>query len=158
MSGEREDDHSEVTVAGCSHLVEPQMKDTLNHGQFSPHLSLSCTPTVYHISHTALPLTVLYVTYSPAPAPHCVDGLSLHSCYVVPSCQHCVDGIPAVEALHVSDRHIVALHVNSPLEKRRGEEGKRHLHCCIGQVTAEMCVHCALLIGQDEAFVSKPHK
>ena len=52
--------------------------------------------------------------------------------------------LPAVEALHVSDRHVVALHANSPLEKRREEGGRRHLHCCIGGVTAETCEHCEL--------------
>ena len=56
--------------------------------------------------------------------PHRVDGLSLYSGYVVPSCQHSIDGVPTVEALHVSDSHIVISHANGPLEEE-GEEGER---------------------------------
>ena len=91
--------------------------------------SLYCIIIVHHISYTALPLTVLYphtvlyTTYSPTP--HRVDGLSLHSGYVVPSCQHSVDGVPTVEALHVSDSHIVVSHANGPLEEEGGEGGRR---------------------------------
>ena len=73
------------------------------------HCTVPLQCTIYHTQPT-LPLTVLYVTYSLA-MPHSVDGLSLHSCYVVPSCQHCVDGIPAVEALHVSNRHVDTVQV-----------------------------------------------
>ena len=69
-----------------------------------------------YTSHTALPL------------PHCVDGLSLHSGYVVAPSLHCVNGVPAVEALHISDGHIVTLHADGPLKKSgrggRGGEGR----------------------------------
>ena len=142
----------------------------MNQGQLSTewtvyclsyHPSLYCIIIVCHISHTALPptvlypysvvhhiqppapitvsypLTVLYTTYSPAPhsavhhiqppASHCVDGLSLDSGYVVPSCQHSIDGVPTVEALHISDSHIVVSHANGPLGEEGGEGGRRDI-------------------------------
>ena len=46
-------------------------------------------------------------------------------CPVLPATQHCVDGILEVEALHVSERHIVTSHADAHLEKRV-QGGKRH--------------------------------
>ena len=45
---------------------------------------------------------------------------------VLPATQHCVDGTLEVEALHVSERHIVTSHADAHLEKR-GQGGKRHI-------------------------------
>ena len=96
---------------------------------YSPALVILHPSNVLYITYSPAlvilhPFNVLYITYSPLP--HGVDGLSLNSGYVVASSQHCVDGVPAIEALHISDGHIVTLHADGPLEKSgrvMGEEG-----------------------------------
>ena len=55
---------------------------------------------------------------------HCM----YHTCTALLSCQHSVDGIPAIEALHVSDSLIVTSHAGSPLKKsgRGGGGGEKN--------------------------------